>query len=117
MKALSLAFPKPKDMHKKATAVKVHRDGREVIDLTTAEGLSEYARRLDVMWERQRGVCGLRISRECLKQVPRRYATFDHTDGRGSGGSRRDDRISIDGKPFNCMACSSCNLLKGSRRI
>jgi hypothetical protein len=117
MKAITLAFPKPKDMHKKSTAVKVHRDGREVIDITTAEGCREYARRLDLMWTRQRGLCGLRISPECPKKLPRREATWDHTDGRGLGGSRREDRIEVNGQPINCAACMSCNLLKGSRRI
>jgi hypothetical protein len=44
-------------------------------------------------------------------------ATFEHQDGRGMGGGHRDDRIEIDGKPYNGAACLSCNGSKGSKRI
>jgi hypothetical protein len=44
-------------------------------------------------------------------------ATFDHEDGRGSGGGKRDDRIIKDGRYYNGAAHLACNLWKGSRRI
>jgi hypothetical protein len=74
------------------------------------------------MWERQGGMCGLQVSRKCIKKLPLRLAHFEHSDGRGLGGSsggagKRDDRILIDGKPLNCAACFYCNAEKGSRRL
>jgi hypothetical protein len=41
---------------------------------------------------------------------------FDHQNGRGSGGGRRDDRIEVDGKWFNAALCHMCNAEKGSKR-
>ena len=57
-----------------------------------------------------------------MKKLPLRFAQFDHSNGRGLGGSsggagKRDDRILIDGKPVNCAACPYCNAEKGSRRL
>jgi len=43
--------------------------------------------------------------------------TFEHQDGRGMGGSHRDDRIEIDGKPYNGAAHGKCNSDKGSKRV
>jgi hypothetical protein len=67
-------------------------------------------------------MCGLQISKKCLKKLTLRLAQFDHSNGRGLGGSsggagKRDDRIFIDGKPVNCAACLYCNAEKGSRRM
>jgi hypothetical protein len=75
-----------------------------------------------MMWERQGGMCGLQISSKCTKKLSLGLAHFDHSQGRGLGGSRggagkRDDRILIDGKPVNCAACFYCNAEKGSRRL
>lgn len=42
--------------------------------------------------------------------------TFDHEQGRGMGGSRRDDRIEIDGKWINAAVTSEANFEKGSKR-
>jgi hypothetical protein len=33
------------------------------------------------------------------------------------GGAHRDDRIEVDGKPYNGAACHACNTAKGSRRV
>ena len=67
------------------------------------------------MWERQGGMCGLQISRKCMKKLPLRLAHFDHADGHGLGGSsggagKRDDRILLHGKPVNCAACFTATL-------
>jgi hypothetical protein len=77
---------------------------------------------LRMMWERQGRMCGLQISKQCPIKLPLRHAQFDHSDGRGMGGSsggagKRDDRILIDGTPVNCAACVYCNAEKGSRRL
>ncbi len=45
-------------------------------------------------------------------------ATFEHEDGRGAGGSKRDDRIVLpDGTWINGVSHLLCNSLKGSRHI
>jgi len=93
-----------------------YADGREKCDKTKA-GQLEYARRREAMWKRQHGVCGLRLAASCPVFVPLEKATFEHQDGRGMGGSKRDDRIEIDGKPYNLMSCYWCNLVKGSRSL
>lgn len=97
-------------------AVKIYPDGREVCSETKA-GKDEYHRRKRVMWERQDKQCGLQISPQCPKRMPLSMATFDHTDPRGMGGARRDDRIEVDGKPQNMAVCCWCNSKKGSRRM
>jgi hypothetical protein len=116
------AFPKPGATRKPVEPVHTYRDGREVIRTSTQAGRALYARRTRIMWERQGQMCGLQISKRCMKKLPLRLAQFDHSDGRGLGGSsggagKRDDRILIDGKPVNCAACPSCNAEKGSRRL
>jgi hypothetical protein len=116
------AFPKPGKAHKPVEPVRTYRDGREVIRTSTRAGRELYKLRTRIMWERQGGMCGLQISKKCMKKLPLRLAHFDHSDGRGLGGSsggagKRDDRILIDGKPVNCAACFYCNAEKGSRRL
>jgi hypothetical protein len=96
--------------------VRHYADGREVCDKTYS-GQLEYNRRKEVMWKRQHGVCGLRISPLCPVYITLKAATFEHQDGRGAGGFKRDDRIEIDGKPYNMVACLMCNSLKGSRSL
>lgn len=91
-------------------------DGREVCDKTPA-GKKEYNRRKEVMWRRQHGMCGLKISPRCPVFITLEQSTFEHQDGRGMGGAKRDDRIEIDGKPYNMVACVHCNFKKGSRRL
>lgn len=110
------AFPKPGQIRQRKPAVKVFPDGREVCQKNAA-GKREYARRTAQMWNRQKGICGLRISPGCAIEVPIYLATFEHEAGRGFNGGHRDDRIEIEGKPVNCMACAECNFHKGSRRI
>lgn len=109
-------FPKP---GKKAVApIKVFRGDREVCNRHTKAGRDEYDRRKRVMFERQRGICSLMLTSQCkLKQgrMPFRECTFEHTQGRGGG--KRDDRIEIDGKPYNSVACPWCNCEKGSRPL
>jgi hypothetical protein len=116
------AFPKPGIASKPVAPVRTYRDGREVIRTSTRAGRALYKLRTRSMWERQGGMCGLQISSKCIKKLPLRLAHFDHSDGRGMGGSsggagKRDDRILIDDKPVNCAACFYCNAEKGSRRL
>lgn len=87
--------------------VKTFLCGREVCQ-PTAAGRREYKSRTDAMQKRQGGRCAL-----CPWYLG---MTFDHQDGRGSGGGHRDDRIEIDGKWHNAALCIQCNGLKGSRR-
>lgn len=108
---MTLAFPKRKGRQRRPceNGVFVHRDGREVCDTRTAAGRREYNRRKDVMFQRQGGRCSM-----CGKPMKYGTATFEHQDGRGMGGSRRDDRVEINGKPYNSLACWWCNALAGS---
>lgn len=85
-------------------------DGREVCQPTKI-GRVEYQRRLGVMAIRQNFLCAI-----CGQYPGFAKETFDHQDGRGSGGSHRDDRIEIDGKWHNAALCSDCNTRKGSVR-
>src|ERR1700678_3088800 len=96
------AFPSPTQPRGRREPVTVYLDGREVCDLTTAEGYRQYRRRIITMLQRQQYQCGLQISRMCPGFLPFESATFEHEDGRGSGGGHRDDRIEKDGKPYNC---------------
>lgn len=98
--------------------VKTHRDGREVCDLKTAAGRKEYQRRTELMLERQGGICCLYgYVESCPGTLRYEYATFEHQDGRGMGGAKRDDRTEKDGKPYNGAAHLLCNSIKGSLRI
>jgi hypothetical protein len=102
----------PKPAPRKIPAVKIESDDREICNLKVKAGRDEYRRRRDAMYERQNGRCGL-----CGLWVHPLVATFEHVAGRGSGGSRRDDRIEIDGRPYNMMTCFMCNSRKGSKRL
>jgi hypothetical protein len=122
MKFYQPAFPKPDRTPKHVAPVHTYRDGREVIRTSTRAGRELYQLRVRIMWERQGRICGLQISKRCPIELPLRLAQFDHSSGRGMGGSRggagkRDDRILIEGKPVNCAACGYCNAEKGSRRL
>jgi len=77
-----------------------------------ARGLREYRSRTEQMWLRQKGICSI-----CFKPMRIEEATYEHSLGRGMGGGHRDDRIVIDGKPFNTAAHGLCNAEKGSRRV
>jgi hypothetical protein len=84
------SFPKP--ARRKREAVKLYPDGREVIDQTTAEGRREYERRILFMHHRDGGLCCL-----CGRYVALGVATFEHKEGRGVGGGKRDDRAEKNG--------------------
>ena len=102
----------PKYYQAPKPAVRIYPDGREVCNTKSPEGLAEYRARIAYMLMRQHGLC-------CLCAVPLRYqdAEFEHQDGRGMGGAHRDDRIEVDGKPYNGAACHACNTAKGSKRV
>ncbi len=93
-------------------------DGREVCNLLTKAGRDEYQRRKRAMWERQKRRCCLeKMVRGCPGRLRWPDAVFEHQDGRGMDGGRRDDRTEKDGKPLNGVAHPICNGLKGSRRV
>lgn len=89
--------------------VMTYPDGRERCLMGTVSGAKEYERRRLAM-ERRQGYVDP-ISLEWLVNP-----TFDHQDGRGAGGSRRDDRIEIDGKWHNAALNANTNGRKGSKR-
>jgi hypothetical protein len=112
------AFPKPGQVKYVPQGVKIYADGREVCNNNTTVGHEEYKRRKRVMWERQNKICCLfRKCPTCPGKLRWGEATFEHEKGRGLGGSKRDDRIEIDGKPVNGVAHAACNIWKGSRAI
>jgi hypothetical protein len=67
--------------------VRIMPDSREICSQTPS-GRAEYTRRLEERWRLDKGVCCL-----CGLPVALKYATVEHPDGRGLGGSRRDDSI------------------------
>lgn len=85
--------------------------GREVCTRGAA-GRREYKNRIELMWERQLGLC-------CLCGMPLRLSesTFEHQRPKGMGGGFTDDRIEVDGIPINGAAHWICNGNKGSRRV
>jgi hypothetical protein len=96
-------------------AVKVYRDGREVCNDASEAGKRDYQTRITLMWLRDNGKCCI-----CHRPVPLEEATFEHADGRGMGGGRRDDRIEYT-KPNgarvqNGVAHGRCNREAGSPR-
>jgi hypothetical protein len=111
-------MPFPKPPRRIIPAVIIYPDGREVCTKTQA-GRAEYKRRRNEAASRQNGLCGL-----CGEPMTPQDVTFEHVDGRGSGGGHRDDRIWIpDPKnpdrmiPHNLAAHHHCNFRKGSKRI
>jgi hypothetical protein len=107
------AHPKPKERHRATIVVATQPDGRERCNSQTKAGRSEYRWRTIEMWERQKGLCCL-----CHQPMTQQEATFDHEHGRGMGGSRRDDRITLpDGSWINGAAHLFCNVAKGSSFI
>jgi hypothetical protein len=99
-------------MAKPRPVLRKFTDGREVCDLLGRAGRDEYMGRIKTMWLRQGKVCCL-----CRQKLALRDATFEHQDGRGMSGGHRDDRIEIDGKPYNGAAHWKCNREKGSQRV
>lgn len=110
-------FPKPGD--RKPVAVRVTREGREIINKATAEGGREYRRRVLAMLERQFFRCCLEgYAPGCPGWLTAEDATFEHEWGRGMAGAKRDDRIEYkNGIWVNGAAHALCNSWKGSRYI
>jgi len=102
-----LACQKPKRV--KRLPIVVFDDGREVCT-ATVQGWRIYKGRLYVMEVRQQFRCAICERTEGSKMQ------FDHQDGRGHSGGRRDDRIEVDGQWKNAALCENCNLAKGSKR-
>ena len=101
-----LEFPKPGDLEQPAPWHTIYPDGREVLNLLTAEGRAEKERRIDIAWDVQDGDCAI-----CGMPLKRSEATWDHIEPRGMGGGRRDDR------QHNIAAVHGrCNSEKGSQR-
>jgi 5-methylcytosine-specific restriction endonuclease McrA len=91
-----MTFPKPAKRRKPSV---VKRGLREIV------GKAEYQRRREFVWDRDRGICCL-----CGHFVALESATMEHLNGRGMGGSKRDDR------PEACgIACWGGNNAKGSQ--
>jgi hypothetical protein len=87
------------------------RDGREVCS-QTVRGKREYRIRTLAMAKRQGWLCAL-----CGSPMTESSVSFDHELGRGMGGSRRQDKIEVDGKRHNAAVHVLCNGVKGSRRV
>ena len=90
---------KPSQKPRTIPAVRVYPDGREVCatrlaDIEGAEGRAEYRRRKKAMWKRQKGhsAASTGLLPECPGKLSLKQATFEHEDGRGAGGSKRDDK-------------------------
>jgi hypothetical protein len=98
-------------LSKTTNGVTTYADGREKC-CNTPTGKAEYKRRVWLMWLRQKKRCCI-----CWLWLRLENATFEHQDGRGMGGSTRDDRIEKDGHPYNGAACWKCNNEKGSKRM
>lgn len=97
-------------------AVKVMRDGREICQHNRA-GRTEYRNRTEKMARRQNMICGICEDTANLMSLALGFdfsATFEHEDGRGMGGAKRNDAIWKDGKPYNRAAHYICNMQKGS---
>jgi hypothetical protein len=89
---------------------RVYEGGREVLNRKTDLGRQAYEVRTLLMAARQNYLCGL-----C--GFPMSVPTFDHQDGRGMNGGKRDDRIEVNGVWQNAAVCFECNGLKGSKRV
>ena len=83
-------------------------DGKQILNLNTKRGLDTYLERTHEMRARQNNMCPW-----CGLFMRKDDTTFDHQRGRGAG--KRDDRIVIDGKPFNNALHYKCNGEKGSQ--
>ena len=106
---MTLRYPKPKDQKRpKREAVKIMRDGREIC-ADTPRGWLEYSRRKQLMLERQGFRCASGKSPECPGKLSILDAVYHHTGGRGAGGFKRDDRISVNGVEQNQALCWRCH--------
>lgn len=101
-----------------SVAVMIYADGREKCLMHTGGGRKAYYRRIDMMADRQDNVCCLYGHIEgCPGSLIGHTPTFEHEDGRGMGGAKRDDRIEKEGRWYNGAAHWQCNNAKGSRFI
>jgi hypothetical protein len=113
---MTLAYPKPKEIHRAVIVVRTYRDLREVC-MDNKAGRAEYRWRTLEMRTRQKGICCLHAyCPVCPGAMTEEQATFDHEYGRGGG--KRDDRIELpDGTWINGACHAVCNVFKGSRYI
>jgi hypothetical protein len=79
--------------------------------MQNALGRGEYFSRILKMADRQGWACC-----NCRHSMRGCRPTFEHEEGRGMGGGKRDDRIEIDGKPVNGASHLLCNQARGSKR-
>lgn len=95
--------------------VKIMPDGREICQQNRA-GRIEYRNRTEKMARRQKMICGICEDPANPMSLALGFdfsATFEHEDGRGMGGAKRNDAIWKDGKPYNRAAHYICNMRKG----
>ena len=113
---MTLAFPKPREIHRPSIVVRTYRDQREVC-MDNKAGRAEYRWRTLEMLERQGGRCCLQdYAPFCPGRLSEEEATFEHE--RSRGGGKRDDRTSLpDGTWINGAAHALCNQWKSSRFI
>ena len=99
--------------------MRVRADGRESCNMLTAKGRAEYLRRKWAMRARQNEICCFYgFIPQCPGYMRKEETTFDHEQGRGMGGGKRDDRIYLpDGKRINGASHIICNGIVGSRFI
>jgi hypothetical protein len=89
-------------------------DGRRVA-FNTPRGQAWYRKQTILMANRQCWVCGIcQDRRRLMNYWSPEGATFQHGDGRGMGGARRNDDIDA---PGNCASHWDCNSEAGSRRL
>jgi hypothetical protein len=103
----------------KADVRRVMGDGRVVLDTSRSLGRALYRSLLYEMVSRQGWRCCLHgYCPSCPGSLRGYDPTFDHENGRGMGGGKRDDRIVLpNGQWQNGAAHNACNSWKGSRRI
>lgn len=108
----------------KENGIWTYPDGREICDLRSPQGRKAYRDRIKQAGERQGWICCLHgIAPMCTGKMDYQYGegllavTLEHESGRGMGGSRRDDRMELDGRWHNGAAHMVCNQWKSSRRI
>lgn len=88
-------------------------DGR-LVALNNKKGDAWYHSQTIKMARRQKGVCGICQSSRLMHGTGEWSTTFQHGDGRGLGGARRNDDVDALG---NCAAHWKCNSELGSRRL
>jgi hypothetical protein len=114
MDMTGLAVPKPKKRRPKW--ITIYADGREKLNIKTAQGANEYHWRKWEMRDRQNLICCLfGFISECPGYLKPCDTSFEHEDGRGGG--KQDDRTEKNGRPYNGASHFQCNTSKGSRFV